>query len=433
MAQQGFGVVPTRPPAPPGAPPAPPPPSRPPLPPPPRTTTRGWRDPNDDAQTRQPPPSGPPPPPPPAGSAPFAGRKPTPVELKQWAKQQGWSEDFERFGDNVLQDWINSSWDVQGQKFKSKRGGVEGLWEKPTECPPGQMPSGPNEEDPCIPNDQAAQAAGGGGGGKGGAWGGGGDGWGLTDEEKAYLGAMTGLANTTRQQSEKLFGTAMPAYAGTLEHWKKVSGAYGRGAMDASLGPARETIADSYRGASAQTRDLRGAEKAQATTDLARSEAGDLGRLGAEQQGNAYGQLMQGAQYGLTTGLGGEGQAAGLYAGAQQALAQSRLTEEGYGTQQSIAKLQTSTQWRIASLQADVSREQIQAEQSIARDRLTQESNQFNQTFGLQTKQFDELIRQFNASLKFKKDTQRQDFWSQIFGSMFSLGMKGAGAMGGGG
>lgn len=76
--------------------------------------------------------------------------KPSPTQLRAYSRAQGWSEDFERFSDAVLQDWINCCWNVQARKFNSRRAGVEGLWEKPTECPAGQFPGGPNETDPCV-------------------------------------------------------------------------------------------------------------------------------------------------------------------------------------------------------------------------------------------------------------------------------------------
>ncbi len=373
-------------------------------------------------------------PPPPgggAGAAPFTGRKPTPAELRAWAQTQGWSEDFDRFSDAVLAGWIDTSWDVNAQKFRSRRQGVGGLWEKPTECPPGpdgspMVPSGPNESDPCVP--RPAWAGGGGGGGAPGAGGavgatGAPGGWGLTAEEKNYLTAITNLANTTAAQSQKLFGAGYPAYVSSLEHWKKVSGAYGRGGMEAALGPARETIADAYRGAAAQTRGMRGAEKTQALSELARGEAGDIGRLGAEQQAQAYAGLQQGAEYGVSTGLAGTGQAAGLYAGAESALAQSRLTEEGYGVQQSIAQLQAQTQWKIASLSANVSREQIAAEQGLASQQLAQRAYEFEQTFMLQNQQFQEQMRQFNLSLRAQQQASKNQLIGTGIGAAAGIGV----------
>jgi len=40
-------------------------------------------------------------------------------------------------------------------KYRSMRG-AQGLFDKPTECPPGTYPSGPNETDPCTGGGQAA-------------------------------------------------------------------------------------------------------------------------------------------------------------------------------------------------------------------------------------------------------------------------------------
>jgi hypothetical protein len=93
----------------------------------------------------------------------------TAAQLRDYAGQQGWSEDFQRFNDATLQGWINDYWDPQAMKFRSMRGG-EGYFEKPTECPPGMMPSGPNETDPCIGNSgEVAPKGSGGAGGRAGA------------------------------------------------------------------------------------------------------------------------------------------------------------------------------------------------------------------------------------------------------------------------
>jgi len=55
--------------------------------------------------------------------------------------------------------------------YKSERG-AQGCFEKPVDCPDGQMPSGPNTTDPCMPNPGGG---GGGGGGQAGMSGGGGN------------------------------------------------------------------------------------------------------------------------------------------------------------------------------------------------------------------------------------------------------------------
>jgi hypothetical protein len=57
-------------------------------------------------------------------------------------------------------------------KYKSMRG-AEGFYDKPTECPEGYSPGGPNESDGCVPNGSGG-GAGGSGGGRGGPGGGGG-------------------------------------------------------------------------------------------------------------------------------------------------------------------------------------------------------------------------------------------------------------------
>jgi hypothetical protein len=94
-------------------------------------------------------------------------------------KSQGQSEDFGRFPDAQIAAW-QPWYDPASGKFRSMRG-APGLFDKPTECPPGQSPGGPDETSPCVPN------AGGGGGGFGG---GGGYGWG---GNSAYGGGGGGM------------------------------------------------------------------------------------------------------------------------------------------------------------------------------------------------------------------------------------------------
>lgn len=90
-----------------------------------------------------------------APSGEWAGqRKPTPAELRAYARQSGWSEDFDRFSDAQLAAWIGSSWDPSVNKFRNQFGSVV---EKPTDDVPGDPTYGPD-----------ASGGGGGGGGGGG-------------------------------------------------------------------------------------------------------------------------------------------------------------------------------------------------------------------------------------------------------------------------
>lgn len=100
------------------------------------------------------------------GSGLQPGMKPTPRQLRQYAREQGWSEDFDRYSDAQLQAWLDQPqgskdgwWDPQAMRFHSNSGG--GLVDKPDESAPGETPAW-------------AQGGGGGGGGNGGGGGGGG-------------------------------------------------------------------------------------------------------------------------------------------------------------------------------------------------------------------------------------------------------------------
>ncbi len=57
-------------------------------------------------------------------------RKPSPRELRAYAKEKGQSEDYARFSDAVLANWIQGFWDVNGGTFKNKYGDIV---EKPDE------------------------------------------------------------------------------------------------------------------------------------------------------------------------------------------------------------------------------------------------------------------------------------------------------------
>jgi hypothetical protein len=62
----------------------------------------------------------------------------TPQKLRQKARAEGWSEDFQRYSDELLEGWISRSWDPRKGKFRSEHAppGASGDWvyvEKPTE------------------------------------------------------------------------------------------------------------------------------------------------------------------------------------------------------------------------------------------------------------------------------------------------------------
>ncbi|MEK9723022.1 MAG: hypothetical protein VW405_05995 [Rhodospirillaceae bacterium] len=96
-----------------------------------------------------------------AGAVGASGAPTTAAQAQQYARNTGTSEDYLRFQDPDFQRW--AEWfDPASGRYRSSRG-ASGLYDKPTECPPGMVPSGPNETDPCIGDPT-------GGGGFGGAY-----------------------------------------------------------------------------------------------------------------------------------------------------------------------------------------------------------------------------------------------------------------------
>lgn len=86
-------------------------------------------------------------PPLPSASGPWT---PTVAQLRQYAAQQGWPEDFARFDDNTVQDWISHYWDPNARKFKSAKTDmsgkpIPGTFFKPDDCPEGTQAWGPNQ------------------------------------------------------------------------------------------------------------------------------------------------------------------------------------------------------------------------------------------------------------------------------------------------
>ncbi len=280
---------------------------------------------------------------------------------------------------------------------------------KPDDCPEGSHVEGAGDNARCVGGDSAGGAPGGGGGYVGGRGpGGAGGGYGLTPSEQEYLGAMTSLANTLTQQSQRLFGAGMPAFLQSLDYYRKSSGAYGRAGVDTALAPQKEQIAGAYKGAEAKVAGLRGAEKAQAMKDLALGSAGEQAGVAQAQLPAAVQGLQAAGTAGLQMGLASEAQAAGIYAGGAEHVQRGDLTREGYATnittaniganaQLGSARISASAMRDVAALNANVSYYQIEQQRQQASDELAQQNDQFGRQLQLGYSELDANVRQAQA------------------------------------
>jgi len=89
-------------------------------------------------------------------------RKPTAPEVRRYYIESGKPEDFARYGDRVVSNWINTHWDVTGGHFTNDYGDVV---DKPTEAGANARAAGSTVG---LKSDSGGGAGGGGGAGQGG-------------------------------------------------------------------------------------------------------------------------------------------------------------------------------------------------------------------------------------------------------------------------
>ncbi len=234
----------------------------------------------------------------------------------------------------------------------------------------------------------------------------------MTDQEKAQLASISGIAKTMTGQGQNLYSIGAPAYAQAIKYYQTLLGG-NRTAMQAATAGSAEAIR-------AQGRGLEG----RITAQLGRSGAADtLKAQSAQEEAAAIAHLTQGVQpaaaaalqgaglEGANAGASMESASADMYSKIQQALTQSRQYEEGlsensrqfgasfeeqsrqFGTQLT----ETSRQF-AASLAEQVRQGNLSYNQAMKALELN--DHQFQTSFGLQQKSFDEQVRQFNESLK---------------------------------
>lgn len=91
------------------------------------------------------------------------GQTPSPAQLRQYAKENNWPEDFDRFNDATLQSWISNNWNPKTMMFTSEKG-VPGDVFKPVDVPEGYTAWGQgaikNEDLPAWARGAGAAGAG---------------------------------------------------------------------------------------------------------------------------------------------------------------------------------------------------------------------------------------------------------------------------------
>lgn len=234
----------------------------------------------------------------------------------------------------------------------------------------------------------------------------------MTDQEKAQLASISGIAKTMTGQGQNLYSIGAPAYAQAIKYYQTLLGG-NRAAMQAATAGSAEAIR-------AQGRGLEG----RITASLGRSGAADtLKAQSANEEAAAIAHLTQGVQpaaaaalqgaglEGANAGASMEAQGGDFYSKIQQALTQSRQYEEGlsessrqFGASFEEQSRQFGTQLTETSRQFGASlAEQVRQgnlSYNQAMQALALNDHQFQASFGLQQKSFDEQVRQFNESLK---------------------------------
>lgn len=237
----------------------------------------------------------------------------------------------------------------------------------------------------------------------------------MTDQEKAQLASISGIAKTMTGQGQNLYSIGAPAYAQAIKYYQTLLGG-NRTAMQAATAGSAEAIR-------AQGRGLEG----RITAQLGRSGAADMAKAdAATQEAAAIAHLTQGVQpaaaaalqgaglEGANAGASMEAQGGDFYSKIQNALTQSRQFEENLGessrqfgasfeeqSRQFGTQLAQNDRQFAASLAEQVRQGNMSYNQAMAALQLN--DKQFNASFGLQQKSFDEQVRQFNESLKIQQ------------------------------
>lgn len=234
----------------------------------------------------------------------------------------------------------------------------------------------------------------------------------MSDQEKAQLASISGIARAMTGQGQNLYSIGAPAYAQAVKYYQTLLGG-NRVAMQAATAGSAEAIRAQGRGLDTRI-----------TASLGRSGAADtLKAQSANEEAAAIAHLTQGVQpaaaaalqsaglEGANAGASMEAQGGDFYSKIQQSLTQSRQFEENlsessrqFGANYDEQSRQFGTQLAQNDRQyASSLAEQVrQGNMSYAQAMKALELNdaQFKATFDANTRSFYESVRQFNESLK---------------------------------